>query len=342
MKNPKHIIQLILAFVLPLTSVAQDINFSQFYDIPMLRNPALAGIFTGDFRFTSAYRNQWQSVTVPYRTVGLGVEVKKSVGFGDDFVTFGVQATNDVAGDSRLSRTQVFPVINYHKSLGGEQDSYLSAGIMAGPVMQQFDPSKLSFDDQFQHGAYSASNPTAQTFTNTRSTYWDPAVGLMFSSTAGENTTYYIGAGVFHFTRPKVAFQQDNNIVLNPKYALNLGLAKPTSNENMLIAYADVFMQGGATMAQGGLMLMHDLVQFDDEQKVSIGGGMFYRLRDALIPVVRLDYRSWGIGMTYDINTSKLRTASQYRGGFEMTLSYKGALNKHNSAADKVRCPHFY
>jgi hypothetical protein len=43
----------------------QDLHFSQFYEFPLLRNPALAGIFNGNFRFTGAYRNQWQSVTVP-------------------------------------------------------------------------------------------------------------------------------------------------------------------------------------------------------------------------------------------------------------------------------------
>ena len=29
---------------------AQDIHFSQFFETPLLRNPALAGIFTGDIR----------------------------------------------------------------------------------------------------------------------------------------------------------------------------------------------------------------------------------------------------------------------------------------------------
>ena len=44
-------------------------------------------------------------------------------------------------------------------------------------------------------------------------------------------------------------------------------------------------MQESAGSAGGGLMLTHDLVQFDDEQKIAISGGMFYRLKDALIPL---------------------------------------------------------
>jgi hypothetical protein len=56
----------------------------------MLRNPSLAGIFAGDYRLTAAYRNQWQSVTVPYRTFAAGLEYKKPLSENnDDFLTMG-------------------------------------------------------------------------------------------------------------------------------------------------------------------------------------------------------------------------------------------------------------
>lgn len=335
---------LIFAFLsLAKTSFCQDINFSQFYDIPLLRNPALAGIFTGDIRITGAYRNQWESVTTPYRTMALGIELKRSIGeAGGDYITYGVQFTKDMAGDSRLSRTQVFPVLNYHKSLSSEKASYLSAAFMFGPVMQQFDPSKLTFDDQFVAGTYSSSNPTHQTFTNTSLTYWDPAVGLCYSNIAGENTSYYIGAGLYHFTKPKVAFQKQNDISLNPKYVVNAGFSAPMDDVNRIIFYADYFMQGGSRQGQGGFMLNHDLDERENEQKLSISGGLFYRFKDAFIPVVKLEYYSVSLGLTYDVNTSKLKTASQSRGGFELTLSYKGFRHNQNSSLDKVRCPHFF
>lgn len=334
-----------LFFLLLIANSAksQDINFSQFYELPLLRNPALAGIFAGDIRATSAFRSQWQSVTVPYRTVALGLEYKKSMGRNsNDFITIGFQATDDIAGDSKLSRIQLFPVINYHKSLNSEKDTYLSAGIMGGPVMQRFDPSKLSFDDQFVNGAYSATNPTKQVFTNTGFTYWDAAVGLNFSSVAGENTRYYIGAGLFHFTKPKIAFQQQYDIVLNPKWVVNAGVSVPTNDVNKIIVYADYFMQGGSRQIQGGLLLSHDFISNNENQKIAFSGGVFYRLKDALMPVIKLDYNQFGIGFTYDVNVSKLKTASQFRGAYELTLSYKAFSNSQNTSANKVRCPAFY
>jgi len=343
MKPTKKNLLLLAVCLLVKFASGQDINFSQFYDLPLLRNPSLAGIFVGDIRVTAAYRNQWQSVTVPYRTFGLGAEFKKPIGQNsDDFFTYGLQLSNDIAGDSRLSRTQAFPVFNYHKSLSGDKNTYLSAGIMGGPVMQRFDPTKLTFDDQYVNGAYSAANPTKQTFNSTKLTYWDGTAGLCFSSVAGQSTHYYIGVGLFHFTSPKVAFQQQNDIILNKKWVINAGFAAPVSDADRLIMYLDYFMQGGARQGQGGFMLNHDLVQYDEDQKISISGGLYYRWKDAFLPVVKLDYYEYSIGVSYDVNSSKLKSASQYRGAYEVTLGYKTFNNKYNTSANKVKCPLFY
>ena len=343
MKATKKIFLLLVVSLLVKFARSQDINFSQFYDLPLLRNPSLAGIFSGDIRITSAYRNQWQSVTVPYRTFGLGVEVKKPIGENsDDFFTYGMQLSSDIAGDSKLSRTQAFPVFNYHKSLSGDKNTYLSAGIMGGPVIQRFDPTKLTFDDQYINGAYSPANPTKQTFNTTKLTYWDGAAGLCFSSVTGQSTRYYIGVGLFHFTEPKVAFQKQNDIILNKKWVVNAGFAAPINDEDRLIMYLDYFMQGGSRQGQGGLMLNHDFVQYDEDQKISISGGLFYRWNDAFLPVVKLDYYDYSMGMSYDVNSSKLKSASQYRGAFELTLSYKAFNNRYNTSANKVKCPLFF
>src|SRR5918993_1104384 len=72
-------------------SFAQDIHFSQFYEAPLLRNPSLAGIFTGDIRVQAVYRDQWNSVTTGYRTGSLNAEYKMPIGKGDDFITTGLQ-----------------------------------------------------------------------------------------------------------------------------------------------------------------------------------------------------------------------------------------------------------
>src|ERR1035437_760607 len=71
--------------------IAQDPHFSQFFDAPLLRNPALAGIFDGDVRVQGVYRNQWSSVTTPYVTGSLNAEYKQPFGKGSDFLTLGME-----------------------------------------------------------------------------------------------------------------------------------------------------------------------------------------------------------------------------------------------------------
>ena len=53
--------------------------------------------------------------------------------------------------------------------------------------------------------------------------------------------------------------------------------------------------------------------------------GAIYRVQDAVSAIVKYDWeQKIQIGLSYDINVSKLRTASVYQGGFEISLKYKG------------------
>ena len=331
----------ILLSALSLSSYSQDINFSQFYELPLLRNPALAGIFKGDIRITSAYRNQWSSVTVPYKTEALGVEIKRAVS-EYDYLVLGMQLTNDVAGDSKMGRTQFLPVIAFNKSLSKESSTYITLGFSGGAVQQRFDPTDLKFDDQFVNGSYSASNPTQQTFHLTSRLFWDANVGISLSSSLG-NTAFYLGGAYFHLTNPAVAFNPDNEIRLNRKIMINGGISIPYNQLDKLIGYADFFQQGGSRQGQGGLMCKHDFAGTEYQgETIGFSGGCFYRWNDAVIPVIKFDYYKLGVGLSYDINISKLRTASQLRGAFELTMVYRGYFNNINSSVEKVQCPKFY
>jgi len=46
----KQFASLAIMIVFIQSAIAQDLAFSQFFEAPLLRNPSLAGIFTGDYR----------------------------------------------------------------------------------------------------------------------------------------------------------------------------------------------------------------------------------------------------------------------------------------------------
>jgi hypothetical protein len=68
---------------------------------------------------------------------------------------------------------------------------------------------------------------------------------------------------------------------------------------------------------------------------------MFLRWNDALIPVIKIDYSPMSVALSYDANISKLKTSSHGRGGFELSVSYIGFLDRDNSTITAVLCPRF-
>jgi hypothetical protein len=59
-----------------------------------------------------------------------------------------------------------------------------------------------------------------------------------------------------------------------------------------------------------------------DDMITAVALGGFYRTKDAYILVANMDYRSFNVGVSYDINLSKLVAATNNRGGFEISVIY--------------------
>lgn len=314
------------------TLYAQDIHFSQFFETPLLRNPALAGIFTGDIRAQMVYRDQWGSVTDGYRTGSLNGEYKLPIGKADDFITIGGQVLFDRAGTAALTQTSILPVVNYHKSLSNEHNRYLSVGFMGGVVNRSFDRSKMITEDP-------SGEPTAVN----NYTYMDGSVGLSYNSNLSENPedNFYLGAAYHHFTRPKNSFFRDPSIQLNPKWTGSAGFRFGVAEYAYVSIQADYSIQEKYQETVVGAMYGLKIGPELEKPKYTIHAGAFIRWSDALIPVVKLDYAPFTVAFSYDVNISKLKPYSYGRGGFEMSVSYIGFLNRDNSSLNAVRCPRF-
>src|SRR5690606_7730635 len=132
---------------------AQDIHFTQFDAAPLVVNPAFTGGFNGTFRAAGIYRNQWQSVTIPFVTYSASVDapIIRDLSI-DDYLAAGLQIYNDKAGDGNLSNTSVLASVAYHKFLGGgggDPDKTLSVGFQGGYTSKSIDLSRLYFGNEF-------------------------------------------------------------------------------------------------------------------------------------------------------------------------------------------------
>ena len=66
-------------------------------------------------------------------------------------------------------------------------------------------------------------------------------------------------------------------------------------------------------------------------------GAAGYDFGDAIIPYVGLEFSDLRVGVTYDINISDLKTASESRGGIEISLIYI----KQPPESKGLPCPKF-
>jgi type IX secretion system PorP/SprF family membrane protein len=322
---------------LAMQGISQDIHFSQFFEAPLLRNPSLAGIFTGDIRVQAVYRDQWNSVTNAYRTASLNAEYKMPIGKANDFITLGMQALYDKAGTIAWTSTHILPALNYHKSLGVDRNSYLSLGFMGGPVMRQFDRSRMTTNSTYEGLG------DGETFLEPKYTYIDAAVGMSYNTQLNENpdNNIFFGLAYHHFNKPKNSFYHDASSTVQPKWVGSAGVKFSVTPASYITLQADYSTQGKFKETVAGALYGIKLGPELDHPAYTLHGGAFLRWNDAMIPVVKVDYSPFSFSLSYDVNISKLKTSSYGRGGFELGVSYIGFTSRDNSTLNAVNCPRF-
>jgi type IX secretion system PorP/SprF family membrane protein len=333
-KKLYHIIFSLLTLGCNALVSGQDIHFSQFFEAPLLRNPSLAGIFTGDIRIQTVYRDQWNSMTDAFKTFSLNGEYKMPVGKGSDFLTTGLQILHDRAGTVSWVSTHVLPALNFHKSLSNDKNRYLSLGFMGGFVQRNFDRSKMTTNSQYDGMG------DGEIFLKPLYTYLDVSVGMSYNSQIGENpnNNFFVGAAYHHLNKPKNSFYRNASAELEPKWVGSAGVRLAVTPISYLTIQADHSRQGKFMETVGGALYGIKIGDDWDKPLYTIHGGAFLRWNDALIPVIKLDYAPFSASFSYDVNLSKLKTSSYGRGGFELSISYIGFINRE---IESLNCPRF-
>ena len=328
------ILSFLAAFGFRHEAISQDIHFSQFFEAPLLRNPSLAGIFTGDIRVQTVFRDQWNSLTNAYKTFSINAEYKMPVGKGSDFFTTGIQLLHDRAGTVSWVSTHVLPALNYHKSLSNDKNRYLSLGFMGGYVQRSFDRSKMTTNSQYDGMG------DGETFVKPKYTYMDAAAGMSYNSQIGENpnNNFFLGVAYHHLTKPKNSFYRDASAELEPKWVGSAGIRFSVTPASYLTLQADHSRQGQFQETIAGALYGIKLGDDWDKPLYTLHGGAFIRWEDAFIPVIKLDYTPFSVSFSYDVNLSKLKTSSYGRGGFEIGISYIGFISRE---IETLNCPRF-
>ena len=343
----KKIAIILTVLIFANRAYSQDLHFSQYNQTPSLVNPALTGALAV-FRASVIYKDQWKSVTVPYKTYGASVEMKFKASNWEKNQPFtltrfykksfsrlagGLSFYSDKAGDGNMGSNQVnlslatFIPLNKYSSL--------SAGMQASIVQRQVDFNKLSFPNQYNGlGGYSSTINSGENYASQNFVYPDFGAGLLWSygynerSIAANNEfKASIGAAVFHLNQPKQKYLEGAGDRLNSKYVVHGDFLIGIRNTN--VAFAPSFMtsfQGPSKEIVAGTLIKY---YFKDDSKYTgfvkrsaFSLGAFYRNKDAMILSALIEFEQYAIGFSYDLNTSKLTTASTGRGGPEIFIRF--------------------
>ena len=346
MKNYIYIAVGLLVF--GVDAFGQDLHFSQYYENPSLVNPALTGS-TYVMRASVIYKDQWRSVTVPYKTYGASYEMKfrasnwdrvdpfKTKTFKKSFnkLSGGLSFYSDKAGDGNMGTNQIN--LSFATFIKSGEYSAVSLGLQGGLVQKTVDYTKFIFSNQYNGTGYDQALPNGEQYGAQSFSYADFSAGALWmysreEKSIGENNQLKAdaGVGVFHINKPTQKFLVGTSEKLFSKYVVHgralIGI--PHSNVGLAPSFI-CQVQGPTKEIIGGMMVKYYLK--DDSKytgnirRSSIGFGASYRYKDAIIVAALIEMGQYAVGFSYDLNTSSLSKVSKFRGGPEIVLRFNSA-----------------
>jgi type IX secretion system PorP/SprF family membrane protein len=319
-----------------LFALAQDPQFSQYYQSPLYLNPGFTGI-TNQQRITFINRIQWPNLPQAFTTYAASYDI-----WVDELRSgFGIIATTDKAGSAGWRTTTVG--LNYSYKLRVTDKLVFSPGLTFGYGINGLDRSKLSFGDGLEFNGQSL-DPLQQRLGNTQ--YFDFSAGFVLY-----NKSLFFGSAFSHINNPnlsilstetrlpmKMVFHGGGRITLN-------GGIRTIARASYLTPSFIYRIQGDISQLDVGLNYHVDPVSL----------GVWYRgkpfettviktvQQDALIFTMGIYLKSLTIGYSYDFTTSSLSTASG--GAHEISLVYEFEAKPLHRGVKKrnrlIPCPTF-
>ncbi len=319
---------LALVFLLPLSGITQDPEFTQFYANPIYLNPALAGAEKSG-RLNFNYRNQWAKLPGAYVTNSVAYDQFVSVLHGG----IGINITNDIAGNNVLNTSTINLVYSYHLEVS--RNFTLLFGAQATWNQRFLDWSKLTFGDQidpFKGFVLPTGDlPSGLIGNTTWSTkgYFDVSTGIV-----GYSENFYIGFAGKHLNTP------EQSIIINPegdsklpiRYTGHLGAKIPLKSSsigsflspNVIFTQQNYFQQLSL-----GMYLSHG----------AFTAGAWWRTDDAFILSIGGDAGKFRVGYSYDLTISRLTNATG--GSHELSLTFLFPNKQRSSEYRTIVCPSF-
>jgi len=333
---------------------AQDKHFTQFYSAPLTLNPALTGAFSGRYRVSGIYRDQWRGVLdQPYQTYAVALDVSFDVKTNSkkkDKVAIGLLFFTDKVNSIDFTTNQIALSGAYRKSLDRDNKQTLTLGIQAGLGQRNINYENITFDDQF-NDLNSFDRPTRENLPENNFAFSDYAVGLSYSIAPRRDLSFNAGGALHHIFTPQVSFfateENSDGIPLGDNKLFRKYSAQVSANIGLTdrVALIPRFLfanQGPHLEMNVGTNIRYGLNDFNGNaiqfgtwvRPVKNETGQFFM--DAIVIMTGIELGGVLFGLSYDINVADLTTFRQGQSALEFSVTYLGDYEN-----ESVLCPKF-
>ena len=324
--------RLFLLLLAGLPAFGQDPQFSQFYANPLHHNPAFAGQ-TGTSRLILTYRNQWPALGTTYQTTAASFDTHLAPDRGQLGIGWGIQALHDTQGN-HVQTNQVAAIGSMDFTLLRPRDRewHMAWGIQATYRSSRFDPTGLTFVDQFSgSGTISPSSADPLATGLLSQNQLDFSTGIVIESLPDdlELPTYWVGGAMHHLGQ-----SLDRYNPIGQRLSLQAGIRIPTSldfaprglghegaRDRSFTLTGQYRQQGQDRQLDLGINLTYSPVML----------GLWYRnipfrrynqtsQRDALVGLLAVQFDQIMVQYSYDLTISSLAWA--VGGAHELTIWY--------------------
>jgi type IX secretion system PorP/SprF family membrane protein len=315
---------------------AQDLHFSQYFNAPILVNPANTGFNPdNDYRIGGNYRNQWSAVGSPYKTMSVWGDAQLFTGkFENGWMGVGGAIYRDAAGSGNLINTSAYASVAYHQMLG--YSSLLSIGFTGGFISKKIDIAKLSFDNQWNGKFFDAALPSNEPFAFSQTSYADLQAGINYAYFSSEK--FYLNAGLSaqHINRPKESFFDPlvSDASIDMRYTAFLNASIKVGEYWIVNPNVYISKMNTASELVVGVNANRDLSGDGSQQMIL---GIYFRNSDAVVPVFGFQLNDTRFTFNYDATVSTLKSANNTRGAYELSIVKTGVISSALSRG--VRCP---
>ncbi len=326
---------------------AQSIHFSQYYNAPMLLNPANTALMPDDdYRVGLNYRNQWSVVPVPYNTFSGFADVK--VGGNKDnekhnnWLGVGFAMFNDKAGDGNLSLSQVEGNLAYHLQLSAY--FMLSLGFSGSYIQRSVNYDNITFDAQWDGMTFNKNMPNAEKIGIVKTSYYKAAPGINFAWFPDENLYVKLGGSVDNINRPTESFYAKGKNTLDYRPMGNLDVLLKTGPVLIINPSAYYTQQSGASELVAGCQFRTILTNTNQLNPLitQLILGAYYRVGDAAIGMAGVQIGGLQFVANYDFTMSALAPYNAAYGALEFSLIYQGRYGKNKGVKRTYNCPRFF